>query len=299
MSDWFSNLATQAFKFADDLADSIVSQANEAQAQIIQEKRKLEVEENQKKRIFQDHHQLPWETDIESRQILCKDLMEKMLALSLNEKNFTTKSPNSEEVEFYFQEFVPVAMQLLQIDSNLARIHAKLSPKMNEEDLWFNYFCRIVYLRARSGIEGPEALSNTLKWKEADIISSTEISAPVLLKDPNFSSNSTSKGNFSDQKVSASGITQQKSDIRSISSMTSSQDKAVVPNNQSKKEEEIDLDDLDDVDVDMELADMKDLDLLEEIGDISPEDFEKIGSSEGNDELEAQIAQELADDDDT
>jgi hypothetical protein len=34
MADWFSQLATQALKLADDFTDSLVAQANEAQEQI-------------------------------------------------------------------------------------------------------------------------------------------------------------------------------------------------------------------------------------------------------------------------
>ena len=85
--------------------------------------------------------------------------MEKILQLSIAEENFTVKptSPILQKIEFSFQDFVPVVLRLLQLDSNLARIHAKISPKMNEELFWRNYYLRVIYLRAKSGIDGPEA----------------------------------------------------------------------------------------------------------------------------------------------
>lgn len=276
---WFADLANQAMKMVDDLADSVVSQANEAQQQIIQEQNKLQMEESQKQRIFNAHHSLPWETDIESRQILCKDLMEKILGVSLNEKNFSCRAANADEVEFYFQEFVPVAMQLLQLDSNLARIHAKLSPKMNEEDLWFNYYCRVVYLRARSGIDGPEALNNSAKWKETDILMGFETPAPVVL-------------NRQVESSSTAGATKN-TPPKNKSPLPASPVQSSL--NTKQEEEENDDSDIDLDDLDEELANIKDEDLLEELEDLSPEDFEQIGSSEANDALEAQIAQELAD----
>lgn len=280
---WFADLANQAMKLVDDLADSVVSQATEAQQQIIQEQKKLQLEEAQKQRIFQAYQSLPWETEIESRQILCKDLMEKILGVSLNEKNFTVRSANADEVEFYFQEFVPVAMQLLQLDSNLARIHAKLSPKMNEEDLWFNYYCRVLYLRARSGIDGPEALHNSAKWKESDILMGYELPIPVVLSRSLESAPTADSSGVRLSPAASNGGNR-------ISPTLSPAAHNEVSSNHDDSDDEIDLDDLDD-----ELADIKDDELLEELDDLSPEDFEQIGSSEANDALEAQIAQELAD----
>lgn len=285
---WFTDLANQAMKLVDDLADSVVSQATEAQQQIIHEQQKMQMEEAQKQRLFQSHHSLPWETDIESRQILCKDLMEKVLGVSLNEKNFSSRAANAEDVDFDFQEFVPVAMQLLQLDANLARIHGKLSPKMNEEEFWFNYYCRVVYLRARSGIDGPEALNNSGKWKESDILMGYELPTPVVLNRPSQPSPSSTSPTASRQAAASSG---KGSPVPPTATSTGVHDdsKHAVNEEDEDDDDEIDLDDLDD-----EIANIKDDELLEELGDMSAEDFEQIGSSEANDELEAQIAQELA-----
>jgi hypothetical protein len=170
MSEWFSSLAQHAMKLADDIADSLVTQANEAQSQLQNEQLKLQDEERKKKETLGGVHTLPWETNIESRQILCQALMEKVFLLSLQERNFLERSVNADEIDFNFQEFVPVVLKLLQMDTNLARMHAKLSPKMNEEAFWYNYYCRVMYLRALSGIDGPISQKDVEKYQKSDII---------------------------------------------------------------------------------------------------------------------------------
>eukprot|EP01031_Cornospumella_fuschlensis_P024009 gene24009-29056_t len=171
MADWFTSFASQALKLADDLADSLVSQANEAQQTIQNEQRKLKEAEETRRAIHSTHTLLPWDTLVESRQILSKALMEQILALSLNEKHFTTSPQNSDEVEFSMADFAPTAMRLLELDGNLKRVHAKLSPRMDEEEFWRHYYCRIIYLRCLSGIEGLEAQKRVeAMYKKEDII---------------------------------------------------------------------------------------------------------------------------------
>ncbi len=289
MASWFSSLAEQAFKLADELADTIVNQANEAQAQLQAEQKKLEEEETQKKeRMFGTHLLLPWETDVESRQILSQDLMERVLNLPLHEGNFLVKAPNSKDVHFCFSEFIPVAMKLLEIDSNLARIHAKLSPKMNEEDFWFNYYCRIVYLRACSGIDGADVQNSMRKWKETDIIILAPTTGQIVHVHQNLSTPSTPPASNSAPDTSFDTV-----NINSPSKLSSIS--AVSPTiNYEKKGRSVGSDLLDDLDLELDES-FKDLDLLDELDDI--DDFEKIGDNELNDELEAQIALELAEDD--
>jgi hypothetical protein len=60
------------------------------------------------------------------------------------------------EEPFDMNQSVPVILRLLEIDGNLARMHAKLSPKMDETSFWRNYFLRVAYLRAAAGIDGPD-----------------------------------------------------------------------------------------------------------------------------------------------
>jgi hypothetical protein len=275
MADWFSSLAQQALKLADDIADSIATQASEAQEQLQTEKTKMEEEERKRQENLRGNQLLPWETNIESRQILSDPLMEKVMSLPLSDRNFLEKAANSDEVEFSFNDFIPVALKLLQIDLNLARTHAKLSPKMNEEIFWFNYYCRVSYLRAVSGIEGPMAQKEAEKWKPGDIIIESVVSKPSSTHNPYISKPSEMS---SQQSVSKPVSKEEKVDNKSTNNLNS------IDQNSS---DNIQLDDLD-----LELENMKDIE-LDELGDINPEDYEEIGSSDCMDELEAQIAKEL------
>jgi hypothetical protein len=108
--------------------------------------------------------------------------MEKILSLSHCESNFTTPPPDDllPFFQFNFQEKVPQVMSLLSLDHNLARLHAKISPKMDEEIFWKNYYARIFYLRYRSGIDSPEPLSplDSLKDEEVIFVSKSSGSSP-------------------------------------------------------------------------------------------------------------------------
>ena len=188
MSDWFSSLASQAMKIADDFADSLVAQASEAQDQIQKEQIKLKEEEEIRKQHLSTSTQLPWETNDESLQILSEDLMDLILKLSLNEQNFTVTPANSDEVHFVFSDFVATALHLLKLDSNLAHVHSKVSPKMDEEVFWRNYYCRVLYLRAKSGIDGAAAKNSSLKW-------GTNSAFPPIVFQPDYTSPSAVNNN--------------------------------------------------------------------------------------------------------
>jgi hypothetical protein len=105
---------------------------------------------------------LPWESECdsdththdESKSIITQALMEDILQLALCEKNFTDPPPAQivECCNFDLQLYIAQAMRLLSLDQNLAHIHAKISPKMNEEIFWKHYFVRIYYLRCASGL---------------------------------------------------------------------------------------------------------------------------------------------------
>ncbi len=277
MADWFTSFAQQALKLADDFADSIVQQANDAQTQLQNERTKLEEEERKRQETLRSHQLLPWETNIESRQILSDALMEKVFTLSLNERNFLEKPLNADEIEFVFNDFIPVALKLLQLDSNLARTHAKLSPKMNEEIFWFNYYCRVMYLRSSSGIDGPLAQKESEKYKFSDII--LEIPTVAIVKQAPLPTQN------SPVVVGKTESVDRTSSSKSLKSDEMKEDRS---GSDKKSIDNINLDDLD-----LELENMKDIE-LDELGDINPDDFEEIGSSECMDELEAQIARELA-----
>lgn len=163
MAAWFSNFTKQAIQLADGLADTITAQAAAAQLELSKEHESIKKEARSQLRNKQQlsSARLPWEPEDETKSILSHEVMERILSLCGAEENFLI-SPKSEPFEcipFDFQEFVPVALRLLQIDANLARMHAKLSPKMNEEIFWRNFYVRVIYLRAIIGMDGPEAQS--------------------------------------------------------------------------------------------------------------------------------------------
>lgn len=159
MTEWFSfstlsNLASQASKLADELADTLAAQAAAVQTEFETEHLKVKQEQAAQAKLTIDSDSLlPWETSDESKMILSQDLMERILELSLCERNFTSVPPNIHAIDFNFSSVVPTIMKLLQIDANLARMQAKLSLKINEETFWHNYFFRVYYLRAVVGMD--------------------------------------------------------------------------------------------------------------------------------------------------
>ena len=170
MASWLSNLSNNLVKRLDTLADSLVTQATAAQAEIAAEQSKLKEEEEARRELLATEKPLPWETDEEERTIFEHDTMERILQLSLREENFTVPPRHLEHVPFVFSEFVPVVLRLLQLDANLARMHARLASKMNEETFWHFYFYRIMYLRASIGIDGPAAKDSILGQLSEDEI---------------------------------------------------------------------------------------------------------------------------------
>jgi hypothetical protein len=173
MSDWFSSLsalATQATQFADQLTETLVATVETASSDL--EKEQASIRSEKAKTTSSSSTLLPWETDDESKMILSQDLMERIFALSLNEKNFTSTPANIHAVEFNFSAFVPVIMKLKDIDANLARVHAKLSLKMNEETFWRNYHFRVYYLRALVGLDPAEPFQMRIYPEESIIFKS-------------------------------------------------------------------------------------------------------------------------------
>ncbi|CAM9259600.1 unnamed protein product [Pylaiella littoralis] len=119
---------------------------------------------------------LPWETRIEKLAILSPGLMEKILSLSLEQSNFTTppsgpgtkptetteealqgkggdESERNRAAAFELDRHIKIAVKMLSLDPNLAKIHARLISHMSEETFWYNYFSRIASLRAAVDFE--------------------------------------------------------------------------------------------------------------------------------------------------
>lgn len=175
-------MTTSAMKLADDLGDAVVSQMKEFEEQIVAEQISVEKaahgdsasvsSDSSDKVKYLIPCSLPmdsngevmmlWDARSESASILSQDLMERALALSTHESNFTQPPATpvlaeNDAIEFSFQALVPAFMKMLQVDLNLSRMHAKLTPKMPREDLfWRHYYLRLVYLRCCVGIDRDE-----------------------------------------------------------------------------------------------------------------------------------------------
>jgi hypothetical protein len=291
MADWFSALANQALKLADDFTDSLVAQANEAQDELVREQSKLKEEAELKQQQLSTLTQLPWETQDESLQILSEDLMEMILKLSLNEQNFTHEAPNSDEIIFVFSDFVATALQLLKLDANLAHVHSKISPKMDEEIFWRNYYCRVIYLRAKSGIDGSVAQDDSAKWDSKSIIfepskrSNATTDTSALLQSQSSSGAKGSRGGSSKLSSSQSashahrkqsaynGNDEEDEDMDLEISFGDEAEGSAVRGKQSAGQDDdeggdLDLNDLDDDEDMLDLGDLDaDLDLLGELAE--------------------------------
>ena len=314
MAEWFTALASQAIKLADDFTDSLVAQASDAQLQIQSEQQRLRDEEEQRRQQLDTSIQLPWETEDESRQILTDALMDSILKLSLNEKNFTNTPPNSEAVHFVFSDFIATAMRLLKLDINLGQVHSKISPKMNEEEFWRNYYCRVIFLRAISGIDGPAARdSANEKWEIAQVIFKQEL----VVRSSSRKTECVPASSPAERKPACAATKarvgeQLGSDDDEMLLGAEGMGGAEYEEEQGGEEEELDLGDLDD---DLEL--LRELNISDDEGEevafssnskpTAPSasadgelgSYEEVGksdchSSTSNAELEAQIARELA-----
>lgn len=162
-------MASSAQQLADQVADTISAHASAAESQLATERERV-IQENS---IAKGRpSSLPWESSDESTSILSQDLMDNILQLSLSELNFTI-TPDTELLrllDFNFKEVIPQVMSLLNLDKNLARLHARVSPKMDEEIFWRNYYARIYFLRYKSGIDSPEPNAYLDSLDKADVI---------------------------------------------------------------------------------------------------------------------------------
>lgn len=266
MSDWFSSLANQAKQLADNLTETIVTSANAAKDEFQQEQMKIRQEVERSRIKSTNEVNLPWETDDESLAILSQALMEKIFALSLSDRNFTVTSQQLSDFQFVFKDYIPVAMKLLTIDANLSRIHAKISPKMDEEIFWLRYYQRCMYLRAVMGFEGPEMKERYLKIAE-----DTVIFVPSFEADYNMRKDMSRAHDEIAAIASTTASSATKKAVKSEREVADEKLKAEV-------EEELNNGDID----------------LSDLGDITgDDDFENIGADDVDEDLEAAIAREL------
>lgn len=283
MSEWFASLASQAKQLADNLAETISTTAATASDELRQEQLKIQAEANSRKVTKNADLVLPWETKDESLAILSQDLMEKVFKLSLSERNFIT-GPSTEKPDdplsiamndlahdfpMIFNEYVPTIMKLLELDSNLSHMHAKLSPKMkNEEDFWNHYYLRTMYLRAVAGLEG--------KVFQDKYRSVTEES---IVFPPSFDADYSRRKVEKEQKDATVKESQESDAKKAQAKQKESEDEKAA----LAKEVEEEL-----RDEDIDLTDLNDLEGADD-------EFENIDDTDLDDEadLEAQIAREL------
>lgn len=175
-------------------------------------------------------------------------------------------------IQFDFEQFIAIAVRLLKLDSNLARMHAKLSPRMKEELFWELYYFRIVFLRVKIGMETNDVIERYLP-REHEIIHKNVV--PISKSSNNDTTKKDSSNNINndddeDDEALASIINQRR-----------------IADAELKAEVEAELDN--DIDIDMLENE------LENIGDIDDE-FEDLGLDNigvDDDDLEKQIAREL------
>lgn len=283
MADWFSNLANQAKL----LADSFVASANAAQDDFVAEQKKIVQEKKEKSRQSSSSIALPWETEDETLGILSQDVMERVLKLGLSERNFTLSPDELVDIEFSFKSYIPTALKLLSLDSNLSHMHSKLSPKMDEEIFWANYFRRTMYLRAVVGLDGEDNKEKYNKIPEESIIFAASFEADYQfrldrLKDNNANdTTSTSLSKLTSNKDKGKGGYNEEEEKEDMEKLALALALAAEVEEELKDGGDIDLDDLEDLNLD----------------DVDVEEYENIGNEDDDDfddsEIEAQITREL------
>lgn len=55
--------------------------------------------------------------------------------------------------DFHLDRHINVAVKMISLDPNLAKVHARLISHMPEEIFWYHYFSRVAALRKDVGLE--------------------------------------------------------------------------------------------------------------------------------------------------
>ena len=100
---------------------------------------------------------LPWEAADESQSILSQVLLEKILALSHDERTFAPlhEEERNQFPNFKLENYVEVITRLLALDPTLGKMHAKYGGKGKEEGtFWQSYFYRCACWRVGCGMGG-------------------------------------------------------------------------------------------------------------------------------------------------
>lgn len=99
-----------------------------------------------------------------------EQLKEQILQLSKDKRNFLRAPPAGAQFEFEYKICQPIAMAILEQDSNLQDMRFQLVPKVTKEvDFWKNYFYRISLIK-----QSAEPIPDELKEDESLSPSITE-----------------------------------------------------------------------------------------------------------------------------
>lgn len=309
MSGWWDSITANAQLLVDELS----AQANDATKEIMNEQIKLKNEEAA--RTTKSLESLPWESDDESKAIISEGLMADILQLALSEHNFTKPPPAKilECCNFDLQLYISQAMQLMSLDQNLAHVHAKISPKMNEETFWEYYFARIYYLKCKSGILGNDAIVQTVaSFAEEDVIYKAD-AVVGLSTAPKSSHVDKTAGSAAQSPSPGSGVGERgnkpsawdsssSEDVKSMSGgsdMSTSSYEVVGTSSKRSEPSKLDAEEaLFEAQLQAELEDTVGKeglsDFVEEDDDFDDLDDLDDDDDDDDDELEAQIARELA-----
>lgn len=208
--------------------------------------------------------------------------------------NFTEIPPDDllSIIEFDFEQFISVALRLLKLDSNLARMHAKLSPRMKEELFWQLYHFRIIFLRVKIGFEANDHdhVLHRYLGRENEIIFKNVFPKSISRNSMN---NTSQKENNNGNKKN-NGNDNDDEDIDEIITQRRIADAELKAEVEAELSNDIDLDALenelnnidDNFDDDFEDLGIDDDDGLDSIGD-------GLGDIDVDDDLEKEIAREL------
>lgn len=152
------NVSQKALESAKSLGSFLFSVANKAGKTVQETAKQIKttVEENsiladfnREQESFTKNKQrcdmgiLPW--------VGCEDeenVKQQVLSLSADKRNFVRSPPSGVQFEFDMDTMSPVAMALLQEDSNLEKMRFEIVPKLiPESDFWRNYFYRISLIK--------------------------------------------------------------------------------------------------------------------------------------------------------
>ena len=181
----FSTFTSTAFKFADELTNQLNTHAEKASSQVKEEFAKTRADREAQMKLLQQSRtcSLPWETEDESKAILSDHVMQQVLQLPSDERNFSEPPTALQVLPFNFPSHVPIILRMLEIDHNLKSVHARLAPKANEETLWQNYFRRVKYLRIRAGIDEDVAGLAALSEEAAGVFLKPKDTVPSTVSD--------------------------------------------------------------------------------------------------------------------